>query len=463
MSHNKVRLYWKTPAPLKISTTPAPVTQGGVVIRMMQEVLLFKSLFGVLCNLCNPLVNKRDLSLLKDIFSLFINKLVKLCYIIQIEANKRGLKMKLKQTLSFMVAILMLQACVDKKDPPRDFVLHQTATNSAVSEEYKADTSICATNVQRQFHDAVNGKLNWSTQSWSFDWNKAYEPDNATPKSIFGSPVKGFLGINVAVKHVQGFVRTNSDEFPYAGSHSHTETGGIFVVKKTDSGLSLASLHTTEGAHPSGVHILGKYLVYGENGKLVFKNLESTNQVDDIKLAINGAYGGGLGLIKLDNGQHLVISTGPGGEKNMDKKNHFFGLDFQNGSPNSLYKLNEEEVSIPSDWSRKYLLSENNSIIAECGTGDIYVVNVSGDTGVKLLSGNGYWKLSKLEFDADSNLTLTPVNYYKRGQNTKSCNSRATGTVSVSSDHKLEFYCHEHGKDKDKTYSNYSFEKGVFN
>ncbi|MEE9445253.1 MAG: respiratory nitrate reductase subunit gamma [Cocleimonas sp.] len=42
---NKVRLYWKTPAPLKIPTTPAPVTQGGVVIRMLQEVLLFKSLF----------------------------------------------------------------------------------------------------------------------------------------------------------------------------------------------------------------------------------------------------------------------------------------------------------------------------------------------------------------------------------------------------------------------------------
>lgn len=42
---NKVRLYWKTPAPLKIPTTPAPVTQGGVYIRMAKEVLLFKSLF----------------------------------------------------------------------------------------------------------------------------------------------------------------------------------------------------------------------------------------------------------------------------------------------------------------------------------------------------------------------------------------------------------------------------------
>ena len=42
---NKIRIYWKTPAPLKIPTTPAPVTRGGVVIRMLMEVLLFKSLF----------------------------------------------------------------------------------------------------------------------------------------------------------------------------------------------------------------------------------------------------------------------------------------------------------------------------------------------------------------------------------------------------------------------------------
>ena len=42
---NKVYIYAKVPAPLKIPTTPAPVTQSGVVLRMLQEVLLFKSLF----------------------------------------------------------------------------------------------------------------------------------------------------------------------------------------------------------------------------------------------------------------------------------------------------------------------------------------------------------------------------------------------------------------------------------
>lgn len=37
--------YWRTPVPLKIPTTPAPTTSGGVVLRMMREVMLFESLF----------------------------------------------------------------------------------------------------------------------------------------------------------------------------------------------------------------------------------------------------------------------------------------------------------------------------------------------------------------------------------------------------------------------------------
>jgi len=41
----RIRLYAKTPAPLKIPTTPAPITRGGVVLRMAREVALFESLF----------------------------------------------------------------------------------------------------------------------------------------------------------------------------------------------------------------------------------------------------------------------------------------------------------------------------------------------------------------------------------------------------------------------------------
>ncbi len=41
----RVWQYAKTPAPLKIPTTPAPVTRTGVVLRMAREVTLFESLF----------------------------------------------------------------------------------------------------------------------------------------------------------------------------------------------------------------------------------------------------------------------------------------------------------------------------------------------------------------------------------------------------------------------------------
>ena len=41
----KIRKYARTPAPLKIPTTPAPTTRSGVVLRMFREVVFFESLF----------------------------------------------------------------------------------------------------------------------------------------------------------------------------------------------------------------------------------------------------------------------------------------------------------------------------------------------------------------------------------------------------------------------------------
>jgi nitrate reductase gamma subunit len=42
----RIRIYASTPAPLKIPTTPAPTTTGGVVLRMAREVVFFESLFN---------------------------------------------------------------------------------------------------------------------------------------------------------------------------------------------------------------------------------------------------------------------------------------------------------------------------------------------------------------------------------------------------------------------------------
>lgn len=42
---NKIMLYKRVPAPLKIPVTPAPITTGGVVFRIFNEVVFFNSLF----------------------------------------------------------------------------------------------------------------------------------------------------------------------------------------------------------------------------------------------------------------------------------------------------------------------------------------------------------------------------------------------------------------------------------
>lgn len=41
----KIVQYWRTPAPLKIPTMPAPLNKGGVAMRILREVVLFESLF----------------------------------------------------------------------------------------------------------------------------------------------------------------------------------------------------------------------------------------------------------------------------------------------------------------------------------------------------------------------------------------------------------------------------------
>jgi nitrate reductase gamma subunit len=41
----RIRDYARTPAPLKIPTTPAPTTRGGVALRLFREIVFFESLF----------------------------------------------------------------------------------------------------------------------------------------------------------------------------------------------------------------------------------------------------------------------------------------------------------------------------------------------------------------------------------------------------------------------------------
>ena len=311
----------------------------------------------------------------------------------------------------------------------------------------EADCNVCASNVKQQFQKAKSGQISWRTKPWRFTWQTSYPPYNKRPLDIFDGDPAYALGI--PDKHIQGFVRTNSARFPYAGSHSHKRQGGVFVIRQTGDGKKyLSSLHPTKTKHPSGVHVLGKYLVYGEKNSLFFKDLNSPNQNNTITLTISNAnFGGGLGVLRLAKDSYLLVTSGPGGQDNRPRFNRFYHLKGANGRPSSLTYITESRMKTLSNWSRSYGFSENLSLITECGTGDIYAVHTTGDEkGIKAINGNGYWRLSKLN-EKHGSLSFAPINAFSSRQNMSSCNIRAAATVFVNPQHTLEFYCHGYAKD----------------
>ena len=313
----------------------------------------------------------------------------------------------------------------------------------------KTDCNVCAVNVKQQFQKAASKQINWSRKSWNFTWPQPYPPQNVRPLDVFDGDPKYALGI--PDKHVQGFVRTNSRLFPYAGSHSHKRKGGIFVVKQGANGeQSLSSLHQTTGKHPSGVQVIGKYLVYGEGTRLFFRDINSQNQRSGVRLTAAGAnFGGGLGIIKLARDNHLLITTGPGGQRPNPRFNRFYHLKSVNGRPSSLSFINKSSTNKPQQWPTILSYSENMSLITECGTGDVYSIHTTGDEkGVSAISGKGYWRLSKLVTNGKA-LGLTAVNAFTTRQDIKRCNVRAAATVNVNPQNRLEFVCHGYAKDPD--------------
>ena len=331
-------------------------------------------------------------------------------------------------------------------------------SNTGLAKFTKADTrcafgqndcNVCAANVQQQFQKASAKQINWSRKRWNFTWPQTYPPQNIRPFDVFDGDPKYALGIPDT--HVQGFVRTNSNLYPYAGSHSHKRKGGIFVVKQGANGEQfLSSLHQTTGRHPSGVQVIGRYLIYGEGTRLFFKDINSRNQDYDIQLtAPNARFGGGLGIIKLADNNHLLITTGPGGQKAGPRFNRFYHLRSANGRPSSLTYINESTTVKPQQWPGILAFSENMSLIPECGTGDVYAIHTTGDEqGLSAIAGKGYWRLSKLVTNGKA-LGLKAVNAFTTGQDMKRCNVRASATVNVNPRNKLEFVCHGYAKDPD--------------
>ena len=310
----------------------------------------------------------------------------------------------------------------------------------------------CASDVQGQFNRAANGQLAWQTQGWAFNWNQLYPTQRLKPRDLFDGDAEYLLGI--PDKHVQGFVSTRSRRFPYAGSHSHQQQGGIFLIRRANNGQQfLAVLQQTLTGHPSGVHSLGKYLVYGENQSVFLKDLDAPARRDQ-QLRLPGPtanFGGGLGMVRLASGDYLLVTSGPGGQDARPRYDRFyhFRLDPRNGRAIQPRFLNESPYQKPSNWPEGFGFAENLSLITECDTGAIYAIHATGDqSGLSAISGNGYWRLSRLEA-VNGALSLLPLTGFAIRQSMASCSMRAAASVQVNPTGQLVFHCHGYARDPD--------------
>ena len=312
----------------------------------------------------------------------------------------------------------------------------------------EADCNVCASNVQQQFYKAGSGQFGWEKKSWGFSWVKPYPPFNKRPVDIFnGDPV---LPLRIPNKHVQGFTRTNSARYPYVGSHSHKKKGGIFIVEKHRNGSNyLSSLIPSKTAHPSGVQVMGKYLMYGDKGRVHFKDINNPNNNKTLSFPVSKAnFGGGLGAIRLSRNNYLLITSGPGGKDSRPRYNRFYHLRGKNSRPELIRYLGQSAVTKAPSWPDLFRFSENLSVVTECGTGDIYTIHSGGEeVGIKAMKGKGFWRLSKL-IENNGKLKLAPINAFSKGQNMSSCSILAASSVHVNPQHKMEFYCHGYAKNR---------------
>ncbi len=357
-------------------------------------------------------------------------------------------------------------------------LLSQIPTKGAAScRATDPDCNRCTAGVVSQFQKVKLGQATWKTKPWRFEWGRKYPPYDVDGYQAFDEDSDLANGLGISYSHPQGFVRANRPGAMYVGSHSRHDArkpGTIFVIRQDARGRKyLAALHRTRHKHPSGVHMLGKYVLFGDRqgsaNQLRMIDLDRRRSRHDITHAlptitgpsssVRPNFGGGLGSAKMSDGSYLLVSTVNGGKAPGPRYDQFFIMKGPLSDPEALTIsfVGAHRYENPS-WARKdFRYSENVSLITECGTRDIYAVHTSGDgreSGVDGLEGGGYWRLSKLE-KRDGALRFRPISVFEMSQNTANCHIRSSATVGVAPNGKLEFLCHQYRKDPDPSAVNW--------
>jgi hypothetical protein len=312
------------------------------------------------------------------------------------------------------------------------------------------DCNMCAYNVEKQFNAAFGQKKTYQTEkhNWSFDWSRMPVPARKSVSYFFDAPIKaGNKKPDWIAYHIQGFVRTNDPVVKYAGSHSNApgEQGALFFIAQKTGKNSLKAVAASNIRHPSGVAVLGDFLLVGEKNNLrIFdikkssapqNNLFKMPKKDPGHKGINPP-GGGVAAVKLKDGTFLFAVSTPGGNKPHKRVNRFYKLKGKLDGKLKRKFIGEQQY----DGPLKYQYSENLTLITECGTGRIYALNTGTN---KALSATGYWRLSRLD-TVNKKPALKTVAIYKTPQNLNSCHIRSAATAWVSPKGQIEFYCHEY-------------------
>jgi hypothetical protein len=305
-----------------------------------------------------------------------------------------------------------------------------------------ADCNVCAPNVKAQFDRAAGSdqffatgdsaeEMKFRDAHWNFVWDKDYAPSGRNPDNVFN-------------KHVQGFVRTNNDRIKYAGTYSNRDSsgGGIFIIEQNSNGVKhMVNMHGARHHHPSGLSAFGKYLVFSDapsEVRLIDINRRSEDHLIAWRAPGIKRAGGGIGMAKLEGSSYLLVVSPSGSNEGSSRNVRFFHLTGNLESP-VVKSVGDWQYKNPASWDGDYRYTENLSVISECGTGDVYVVNTTGKP-----TSRGYWLLSKVINAADgTGLALQPLKAYFQDNEQSRCSLRASATVSINANGEIEPLCSE--------------------
>jgi len=347
-----------------------------------------------------------------------------------------------------------LSALRNDREKPLAFV--------ANAPEQPADFNYCAQDVRSQLRAAWNAPssdIETTVSRWYFNWLSAYPPSLKSPRFFFDTFDPDFHnGMIDPVNHIQGFVRTNDDFIRYAGSHSNSRgyPGSIFFIqynkdtRERGHELSLSAIHDTrlplkggvQESHPTGIQVIGNYVFTEVKNRflvlydvsqfpIVSYQQDFASVADEAESPFSG--GGGLAMAKLVNGQYLVVASSPGGTDDDDglRTVYFYSISGSIADPRAAKKF-------LGKFNSPLERIENMSLIAECGTGDLYAVQTGSA---------GHWIASKLHWRgsqaAPESITMEVVATKNDIDNYSRCAGRAAATTWVGPDHGIRFYCHE--------------------